>query len=127
MINRAEACELIGIYIYIYIPISIYVYIYIYIYIYIYLNLRYIYILCLISSKYNPNSIRISRDDGLVVLRNTSGPQSEEMQKMFKTKILDIIIECSLKIGNYLDVTLNLDDESYLFTKNLMKKQIINM
>ena len=34
-------------------------------------------------------------------------------QRMFKNKGLDIIINCNMKIVNYLDVTLNLDDGSY--------------
>ena len=49
--------------------------------------------------------------------KNTSGPQSEKIkttfQRMFKNKGLDIIINCNMKIVNYLDVTLNLNDESY--------------
>ena len=32
---------------------------------------------------------------------------------MFKNKGLDIIINCNMKIVNYLDVTLNLKDGSY--------------
>ena len=32
---------------------------------------------------------------------------------MFKNKGLDIIINCNIKIVNYLDVTLNLNDGSY--------------
>ena len=51
------------------------------------------------------------------VFKNTSGPQSEKIkttfQRMFKNKGLDIIINCNMKIVNYLDVTLNLNDESY--------------
>ena len=34
-------------------------------------------------------------------------------QKIFKNKGLDIIINCNMKIVNYLDVTLNLNDGSY--------------
>ena len=34
-------------------------------------------------------------------------------QRMFKNKGLDIIINCNMKIVNYLDVTLNLNDGSY--------------
>ena len=32
---------------------------------------------------------------------------------MFKQKVLQIIIECNLKVVNYLDVTFNLNDGSY--------------
>ena len=53
----------------------------------------------------------------MAVFKNTSGPQSEKIkktfQKMFKTKGLDIIINCNMELVNYLDVTLNLNDESY--------------
>ena len=73
--------------------------------------------LSLTGNKYNPNNIGLYRDDGLAVFKNTSGPQSEKIkktfQKMFKNKGLDIIINCNMKIVNYLDVTLNLNDGSY--------------
>ena len=76
-----------------------------------------IFMLSLIGNKYNPNNIGLYRDDGLAVFKNTSGPQSEKIkktfQKMFKNKGLDIIINCNMKIVNYLDVTLNLNDGSY--------------
>ena len=75
-----------------------------------------IFMLSLIGNKYNPNNIRLYRDDGLAVFENTSGPQSEKIkntfQKMFKNKSLGIITNCNLKILNYHDVTLN--DGSYL-------------
>ena len=62
--------------------------------------------LSLIGNKYNPNNIGLYRDDGLAVFKNTSGPQSEKIkktfQKMFKNKGLDIIINCNMKIVNYL-------------------------
>ena len=76
-----------------------------------------IFILSLIGNKYNPNNIGLYRDDGLAVFKNTSGPQSEKIkktfQKMFKNKGLDIIINCNMKIVNYLDVTLNSNNEFY--------------
>ena len=37
----------------------------------------------------------------------------ENIQKIFKEHGLDIIIRCSMKIVNYLDVTFNLNDGSY--------------
>ena len=73
--------------------------------------------LSLIGNKYNPNNIGPYRDDRLAVFKNTNGPQSEKIRKtfqtMFKNKRLDIIINCNMKIVNYLDVTLNLNDGSY--------------
>ena len=75
--NGAEVCELIG-----------------------------IFMLSLIGNKYNRNNIGLYRDDGLTVFKDTSGPQSEKIkkifQKMFKNKGLEIIINCNMKIVNYL-------------------------
>ena len=60
------------------------------------------------------NDFGLYRDDGLAVLKNKSGPQSEQVkkniQKIFKDHGLDIIIQCNMKIANYLDVTFNLKD-----------------
>ena len=61
------------------------------------MELRYVNLLlflcCLIGSKYNPNNIRLCRDDGLGVFKNTSSPQCEKIkntfQKMFKMKGCD--------------------------------------
>ena len=79
-----------------------------------------IFMLSLIGNKYNPNNIGLYRDDGLAVFKNTSGPQPDTIkktfQRMFKNKGLDIIINCKMKILNYLDVTLN--DGSYRPYKN---------
>ena len=66
------------------------------------------------GNKYTTNNIGLYRDD---VFKITSGPQSEKInktfQKMFKSKSLDIIINCNMKIVHYVDVTLNLNDGSY--------------
>ena len=71
----------------------------------------------LLSKKYNKNDFGLYRIDGLAVLKNKSGPQSEEVkkniQKIFKEHGLDITIQCNMKIVNYLDVTFNLNDETY--------------
>ena len=76
-----------------------------------------IFMLSLIGDKYNSNDIGLYRDDGLAVFKTTSGPQSEKIkktfEKMFKNKGIDIIINCNMKIVNYPDVTLNLNDGSY--------------
>ena len=57
------------------------------------------------------------RDDGLAVFKNKSGPQNErtkkEFQKLFKNHGLDIVIQCNLKVVNYLDVTLDLETETH--------------
>ena len=57
------------------------------------------------------------RDDGLGVFKNKSGPVSEKIRKsiqaIFRKNELKIIIQCNLKIVDYLDVTFNLTDSSY--------------
>ena len=67
-----------------------------------------------ISEKYEKNSIGLYRDDGLSVFKNKSGTQLERikknLQKTFKDFGLEIKAESNLKIVNYLDVTLNLNN-----------------
>ena len=81
------------------------------------------YMLNLLSKKYNKNDFGLYRDDGLTVLKNKSGPQSEQVkkniQKIFKKHGLDIIIQCNMKVVNYLDVTFNL--KSYTKPNNETK------
>ena len=71
-----------------------------------------IFMLSLLSKHINKNHIGLYKDVGLTILKNTSGPEAEKLkkklQKLFKEKDLDIIIQCNLKITNYLDITLNL-------------------
>ena len=70
-----------------------------------------------LSEKYGKNNVGLYRDDGLVLLRNASGPQSERTRKditrEFKKQGLNISISTHLKICNFLDVTLNLTDGTY--------------
>ena len=67
-----------------------------------------------LSEKYGKNNVGLYRDDGLVLLRNASGPQSERTRKdvtrEFKKQVLNISISTNLKICYFLDVTLNLTD-----------------
>ena len=76
-----------------------------------------IFMLSLIGKKYNHNNIGLYKNDGLAAFKNTSSPQSEKIKKifpkMFKNKGLYIIINCNVKIVNYLDGMLNLNDGSY--------------
>ena len=69
------------------------------------------------SEKYGKNNVGLYRDDGLVLLKNASGPQSERTRKditrEFKRQGLIISISANLKICNFLDVTLILTDGSY--------------
>ena len=75
------------------------------------------YLLSLLSSKCNKEKIGLYRDDGLAVLRNVSGHQSDKLKKefqdIFKENDLKIEIRCNLKIVDYLDATLNLNDGTY--------------
>ena len=86
--DRAEVCELVG-----------------------------IFMLSLLSKHINKNHIGLYRHDGLAILQNTGGPEAEKLKKKFqklcKEKDLDIIVQCNLKITNYLDMTLNLNNGSY--------------
>ena len=62
------------------------------------------YMLNVLSKKYNKNDFGLYQDDGLAVLKNKSGPQSEQVkkniQKIFKEHGLDIIIQCNMKVVN---------------------------
>ena len=82
--------------------IYIYICIYVYIYIYIYISL---------------NNVGIIWDDGLTSLRNSNGSLTSKIQKKviraFKYIGLKIDISFDLKIVNFLDVTLNLTENSY--------------
>ena len=70
-----------------------------------------------LSLKYNKNDIGLYRDDGLAIFKNISGPKSEKIkkniQKLLKENQLDIVIECNMKMVNYLDVTPNLENSTY--------------
>ena len=75
------------------------------------------FILNKLSQKYNKRDVGLYRDDGLAVFKNISGPQSEKIkkdfQKTFQNHGLEIVIECNVKIVNYLDVTLNLTNGTF--------------
>ena len=74
------------------------------------------FILTKLSSIINKNDIGLYRDDGLGVLRNMPGTQQERLKKqiikVFKNVNLSITIEINLNVVNYLDVQLNLKDNS---------------
>ena len=76
-----------------------------------------LYLLSIISKLYNKNDVGLYRDDGLAVFKNISGPQADGIRKhfhaIFKQNGLELEIECNLKIVNYLDVTLNLEDRTF--------------
>ena len=55
-----------------------------------------------LSKKYNKNDFVLYRDDGLAVLKNKI---NQNTQKILKEHGLDIIIQCNMKVVNYLDLT----------------------
>ena len=75
------------------------------------------YILSLISEKHNKKDFSLYRGEGLGVVKNKSGPEIEKIKKniqnIFKENELDIAIKCNMKLVNYLDVTLNLNNWNY--------------
>lgn len=74
--------------------------------------------------KFNKNNIDLYRDEGLAVFKNINGHQADkirkEFQQLFKKFALSLEVEYNLKIVNYLDVTLNLNNGTYSFIANLM-------
>ena len=72
-----------------------------------------IFMLSLLSKHINKNHNILYRVEGLAILKTTSGPEAEKLkkkfQKLFSQKNLDIIVQCSLRITSYLDITLNLN------------------
>ena len=76
-----------------------------------------IFLLNLLGRQYDTKNIGLYRDDGLSIFKNCSGPQMEKikkhLQKIFKNNGLDVIIECNVKVVNYLDVTFNLNHSTY--------------
>ena len=76
-----------------------------------------IYILDTLGRLLNLNNIRIYRDDGLISVSNCNEPLTSKIQKKviraFKYMWLKIEISSNLKIVHFLDVTLNLNDNSY--------------
>ena len=51
------------------------------------------------------------------MVKNKSEPETEKItkniQKIFKENKSDIVIQCNMKLINYLDVTLNLNNSNY--------------
>ena len=72
--------------------------------------------LFLISEKYNKKDFRLYRDNGLGVVKNKSRPEREKINKNIKKiylKKINLVIQCNMKIVNYLDVSLNLNNSNY--------------
>ena len=75
-----------------------------------------------LREKYGKNNVGLYRDDGLVLLRNASGPQSERTRKditrEFRKQGLNNSISTNQKICNFLDVTLTLRTEPTIYTES---------
>ena len=76
-----------------------------------------IFMLSILNKHIKKNHIGLYSDDSLPILKNTSSPEAEKLkkkfQKLFKEKDLDIIVQCNLKITNYFNIILNLENGSY--------------
>ena len=73
-----------------------------------------IFLLNLLGRQYVTKNIGLHRDYRLSIFKNRSDPQMEkikkQLQKVYKNNGLDVFIECSMKIVNYLHVTFNPND-----------------
>ena len=76
-----------------------------------------LYMMNLLSIQYGEKSIGLYRDDGLACFTNMPGTRLENIKKnickIFKDNNLSITINACLKVVDFLDVTLNLEQESY--------------
>ena len=76
-----------------------------------------IHVLSLLSNKLDKQSTGLYKDDGLVLLRNTSKQKTDQIRKdiikIFKDAGFKIEIKTNLHIVDFLDVTFNLLDETY--------------
>ena len=76
-----------------------------------------VHILSLLSNKLDKQSTGLYRDDGLVLLRNSSKRKTERIRKdiieIFQNTGFKIEIKTNLHIVDFLDVTFNLLDGTY--------------
>ena len=76
-----------------------------------------LYILNTLGRIADPIHIRLYRDDSSLYIPNSDGPKCSSIQKkiirIFKFLGFKIEISSNIKIANFLDITLNLSDNSY--------------
>ena len=76
-----------------------------------------LFLLYSIGDKLNKDKIRLNRDDGLAYFKNNNGHQNDkiwkELIKILQSYGLKLEIKCNLKSIDYLDITLDLNTESY--------------
>ena len=74
-------------------------------------------ILSLLVKVINHNHSGLYRDDGLILLRNTTGPKMDRIRKdvikTFKDVGFKIDIKTNLKVVDFLDATFNLSNGTY--------------
>eukprot|EP00794_Sanderia_malayensis_P019680 gene19680-biopygen13943 len=70
-----------------------------------------------LSEKIKKENIGLYRDDGLAVLRNTTSSKADRLRKditkIFQEHGLRITVQTNLKVVDYLDITLNLNNETF--------------
>ena len=76
-----------------------------------------LYALSALKNRINTESLGLYRDDGLATLRRSSGSRADrarkDLIKVFHEMGLKITVQTNLKCVDYLDVTLNLNTETY--------------
>ena len=74
-------------------------------------------LLNLLGRQYDAKNIGLYRDDGLSIFKDCSGTQmkniKKHLQKVFKKNGLEVLMECNMKVVNYLDPTFNLEGGTY--------------
>ena len=77
-----------------------------------------LFVLNTLAEKFGKDNIGLYRDDGLAVIKGTSGRLADKARKdlcaIFKKFGLRITAEVNHQVVNFLDITLNLRDEEYL-------------
>ena len=92
----------------------------------------YIYILNMLTRIFSPQQLGLYHNDGLLYIPNSNGPLSSSIQKRiiraFKFLGFKIEISSNIKIVNFLDVTLDLSNNSYKpFIKTNQNPSSINV
>ena len=76
-----------------------------------------LYMLSKVKADFGINNIGLYRDDGLSIIKCKSGRIAQNkaklLHKIFEKEKLRITVESNLKVTDFLDVTLNLNDGSY--------------
>ena len=91
-----------------------------------------LYILDMLTRIISPQQLGLYHDDGLLYIPNSNGPLSSSIQKRilraFKFLGFRIEISSNIKIVNFLDVTLDLSNNSYKpFIKSNQNPSYINV